>query len=339
MGENGNELEGEIALKEMVTKLTTRLEPLGAEALRNGLTPFLTLAQTVEAEAVPLEMIRFGRHTFRLTQPDSGLKELADTIKRHGFVGTLVGRRKGSMIEVAFGERRVRAAELAGLKTVPVQVRELNDKAMFELALEENFLSSKLSPLEEALLFQIMLTEEGYTLDLAALRCARTPQYLAERLWLVKYPEIEEALRTGQIEVDTATTLAKVDNKVMRTKMLRQAQALGSSESGPTRFIVTSIGLELPTRVKEETASLKAKPAPDLWVSKGKTTKGSPKTSSTPAEEQYASLEALVKGFVEELKKQELSNLAHDDTWRKKARKLLRSLEDELDNSYKQFKS
>jgi ParB family chromosome partitioning protein len=340
MNENSGEFDGhKTVLKEMVTKLTTRLEPLGTEVLRGGISPFLTLAQTVEVEAVPLEMLRFGRHTFRLARPDSGLKELAEAIKRHGFVGSLIGRRKGSMIEVAFGERRVRAAELVGLKTVPVQVRELSDSTMFELALEENFLYSTLSPLEEALLFQKMLLEGGYTLESVALRCSRTPQYITERLLLVKYPEVEEVLRTDQLEVDTALSLAKIENKVMRTKMLKQALALGNSESGPTRFIVTSIGLELPphTSKEEEPTSTKAPPPTELWGTKGKAKKH--KTGLTSLEDQYASIEDLVKVFVGELKKQELSSLAQDDIWRKKTRKLLRNLEDELDSSYKLLKS
>ena len=65
----------EARLKSMVTNLTTRLEPLGAEALRSGLTAFITPSQAVDVEAVPLEMIRFGRYTFRLSRPDSGLEE------------------------------------------------------------------------------------------------------------------------------------------------------------------------------------------------------------------------------------------------------------------------
>jgi ParB family chromosome partitioning protein len=321
----------------MVTKLTTRLEPLGAEALRSGLTAFITPAQPVEVEAVPLEMIRFSRHTFRLGHSGVGLEELSEAIKRHGFVGALIGRRKGSMIEVAFGERRVRAAEMAGLHTIPVQVRELDDTGMFELALEENFLYAPLTPLEEAQLFHKMLHEGGYTLETAAQRAARSPQYVSERLLLVQYPEITEALRLDKIEVSTATALAKIEDKIMRAKMLRQALALGDDDAMPSRFIVTSIGLEPGSSSGEEIrAATEAEVALQSWTKgKGKKRKGGPNSM----EEQFAGLEGLVGNFVRDLRKQDLSTLARDDNWRKKARKLLRMLEDELDNSYKQLKS
>ncbi len=345
MSESNIESNGhEATLKAMVSNLTTRLEPLGAEALRSGLAAFITPAQTVEVEAVPLEMIRFSIHTFRLTAPGDNLTGLSDSIKRRGFVGALVGRRKGSMIEIAFGERRVRAAEIAGLKVIPVHVRELDDTAMLELALEENFLQHRLSPLEEGLLFQKLLAEGKYSLETLAQHCTRSVEYVADQLLLVKYPEVQEALRAGRLEVETARALAKIDDRIMRAKMLRQALALGHSESGPTRFIVTSVGLDLPSHSvaeeeKESSGESEVAP-PQLWGANGKPKKQAAKRGTLVSlENQYASLETLVNGFVRDLKRQELPLLAQEDSWRKRTRKLLRTIEDELENSFKRLKS
>jgi ParB/RepB/Spo0J family partition protein len=326
-------------LKAMVNGLTTRLEPLGAEALRSGLSAFITPSQPVEIEAVPLEMIRFSRYTFRYSHSDPGLEALSEAMKQHGFVGALVGRRKGSMVEVAFGERRVRAAELAGLSTIPVQIRDLEDSAMFELALEENFLYAKLNALEKALLFKKMLNEGGYTVEAIAQRCARPVEYVNKHLLLVKYPEIEEMLRAGRIESATARALAKIDDQVMRAKMLRQALALGPDESIPARFIVTTVGLE-PAVASEAQPEEQSEVPTQLWNGKRKAKKNATKKKpSVDLEDQYNALETLVNDFITELANQGLSALSQDDGWRKKSRKLLRSLEDELDDKLRELKS
>jgi len=332
------------SLKAMVSQLTTRLEPLGAEALRSGLTAFITPTQLLEVEAVPLEAIRFSRYNFRLSSSQSNLDALSDSIRQRGFVGTLIGRRKGSMVEVAFGERRVKAADQAGLKTIPVQVRELDDAAMFELALEENFLASPLSPLEEAHIFKKMLNEANYSLETIGVRCARPLDYVADSLRLTQYPEIEEALRAGRLEIDSARALAKIEDGVMRLKLLRQAMTLGRGESVPTRFVVTTVGFELPQRnspiTELEAASEARSETPNqLWGANGKSKKtAGRKKSALVLESQYQNLESLVNNFVRDLKHQELATLAETDEWREKSRKLFRMLEDELDTSFKQLK-
>ncbi len=319
----------------------TRLEPLGAEALRSGLAAFITPAPNSELEQVPLEQLRFAHSSFRRASLESGLEELSEAIRKQGFVGALIGRRRGKIVELAFGERRIEAAKRAGLKNVPVQLRELDDDTMFELALQESFMGSQLTALEEALIFKKMLDDNKYSISSIASCCARSTAQVAESLLLVQFSEIEEALLAGRIDAETAKALAKIDNKVMRTRLLHTAMALETGHTMPARFIVAFPGYELPEGEEPEINSEdtpQGESATQLWGANGKNKKAGKKNPAI-LEAQYSILEVLVNNFVSELKKQELSALGEDEEWRKKSRRLLKSLEAAIEIEAKQLKA
>ena len=79
-----------------------------------------------------------------------GVERLSKSIKKHGFWGVLMAREKGGTYELAFGERRLRAAKVAGLKEIPIEVRKLSDEEMAELCVKENALQEGIPPLERA---------------------------------------------------------------------------------------------------------------------------------------------------------------------------------------------
>ena len=87
------------------------------------------------------------------------LAELADSIKRYGILQPLLVQKKGTFYEIIAGERRWRAAKIAGLKEIPVVLREYNKQESMEIALIENVQRSDLNPIEEALAYQRLVTE------------------------------------------------------------------------------------------------------------------------------------------------------------------------------------
>lgn len=97
---------------------------------------------------VPIELIKPNPFNERKSFDPKSLEELADNIKLRGFLGSLVGRKKGTFIELAFGSRRLKAAQKIGLKTLPVEVQELSDNEMGFLATSENSLRENVNDRE-----------------------------------------------------------------------------------------------------------------------------------------------------------------------------------------------
>ncbi len=315
---------GEASLKSMVNRFATRLEPLGAEALRGGLSAFISPSQITEVEAVPLEMIELGRESYRI-KPDEevDLAALTEAMRLRGFTSILVGRRKASKVEVAFGERRLKAAAIAGLKTIPVLIRDWEDKTFLELGVTENFLFASLSPLEEANLFKGLLDQAAYSPEALANIINRPPGYLEDRLALIKYSEVKEALALRQINSATALELARVESQILRGKMLRQAVGQGFNKDLPARFIITTIG-GAPNAPGPENLSLEPQQPvpPKLWGSSGsskkKAVRKEVRKQGPTIENQFETLEGIISSFRREYRSLNLELLLQEDGLRRK---------------------
>ncbi len=138
----------------------------------------------------------------------AAIQELADSIREQGIVQPLIVRPQGDGFELIAGERRWRAAQLLGLKEIPVLVREADDRMVLELALIENLQRENLNPIEEALGYaqlseQFQLTQEDVSLKVGKSRAA-----IANALRLLKLaPEVQTLLRDGQISVGHAKVI------------------------------------------------------------------------------------------------------------------------------------
>jgi ParB family chromosome partitioning protein len=177
----------------------------------------------------------------RRSFPPDSLEELAVSIRRHGFYGhllvremarPLVSTRPGQALrgvgmdyEIAYGERRLRAAKLADLETIPVQVRDLSDRDMLEIALTENVLREDLHPIEEAHGYRRLQDEMGYSVRQIGERIGKSKSYVATLLTLLRYPDIEQAMYTGNLPVRTAEELAKIADKDERRYFTAQVKA------------------------------------------------------------------------------------------------------------------
>ncbi|RLA86339.1 MAG: chromosome partitioning protein ParB [Deltaproteobacteria bacterium] len=139
---------------------------------------------------------------------EKGLEELASSIREKGLLQPLIVRSRGEGYEIVAGERRWRAALRAGLKKVPVIVREVSDREALEIALVENLQRQDLNPLEEAEAYRVLIEDFGYTQEEVAKRVGKDRSSVANALRLLKLPaEVKEALKEGRITAGHARAI------------------------------------------------------------------------------------------------------------------------------------
>jgi ParB family transcriptional regulator, chromosome partitioning protein len=146
------------------------------------------------------------------------LRELADSIQEQGIVQPLIVRAQGNNFELIAGERRWRAAQIAGLTEVPVLVREADDRAVLEMALIENLQRENLNPIEEALGYSQLVSQFQLTQELVASKVGKSRAVVANALRLLKLPgELQGFIREGRLSVGHAKViLGLTDEKQQR---------------------------------------------------------------------------------------------------------------------------
>lgn len=175
------------------------------------------------AVEVPVESIRPNPYQPRKTFDKEKLKELSESIKKHGIIQPLIVCKKGLNYELVAGERRLRAAKLAKLQKVPVLVREFDEKQMRELSLVENIQRHDLNPLEEAKAIQELMKQCDYTQAQAAERLGRSRAAVANLLRMLNLPEelqtmvAEERVTAGQMRPLLALADREQQLKIGRT--------------------------------------------------------------------------------------------------------------------------
>jgi ParB family transcriptional regulator, chromosome partitioning protein len=168
---------------------------------------------------------------------DSTLQDLAASLRQSGVIQPVVVRRLGQGYQLIVGERRWRAAQLAGLTQIPAVVREATDAQTLELALVENLLREDLNPMEEAEAYQRLLSEFGWTQEELAQRVGRDRSTIANCLRLLKLPEgIQADLRSGQLTMGHARallSLASAEEQLrLREQILAHSWSVRATEEG-----------------------------------------------------------------------------------------------------------
>lgn len=136
------------------------------------------------------------------------LRELTESIRSKGVIQPLVVRRQGVGFQIIAGERRWRAAKLAGLKSVPVVVKDVTDAEMIEIALIENIQREDLNPIEEAEAYRQLIEEHGLTQEQLADQVGRQRSTVANTLRLLKLPEeMKRSLLTGDLSMGHARAI------------------------------------------------------------------------------------------------------------------------------------
>jgi ParB family chromosome partitioning protein len=181
----------------------------GLDALLGADAPPLPAADPMVPTALPLGQLQPGRYQPRTRMDETALQELAESIRQHGLMQPIVVRPiAASRWEIIAGERRFRAARLAGLAEVPVVVREVGDEQALALALIENIQREDLNPLEEAQAIRRLIAEFGYTHEQAAEAIGRSRSATSNLLRLLALAEpVQTMLLAGDIEMGHARAL------------------------------------------------------------------------------------------------------------------------------------
>jgi ParB family chromosome partitioning protein len=142
-----------------------------------------------EIRELPLERISPNPFQPRRVFDEASLRELADSIRDHGVIQAVTVRPRGGNYELVVGERRFRAAKLAGLQEIPAVVRDLADTDLMEIAIIENLQREDLNPVDEAEGFRQLMERLSYTQEKLAERVGKSRPYVANSLRLLSLPE------------------------------------------------------------------------------------------------------------------------------------------------------
>ena len=158
------------------------------------------------------------------------LQELAESISSSGLVQPIVVRRKGDRFEIVAGERRWRAAQIAGLLKVPVHVSDIADERLLQTALIENIQREDLNPIEEALAYKRLGDESGLTQEQIAAAVGKDRATVANHLRLLRLPDqVRARVAGGELSMGHARALLAVEDESILVKAVDQVIAGGLS--------------------------------------------------------------------------------------------------------------
>lgn len=180
------------------------------------------------------------------------LNELADSIRTYGMISPIVVKKRGALYEIVAGERRWRAARIAGLKEIPVVIKEVDEKTSRELSIIENIQRDDLNAVEEARAYQSLIEEYGLTQEEVAARVAKNRSTITNSLRLLKLePEILTLLQDGKITQGHARALLAVEDTELRKKIAEKC----TKENLSVREIETLVKLDKLSKAKKEKKS------------------------------------------------------------------------------------
>jgi ParB family transcriptional regulator, chromosome partitioning protein len=210
--------------------------------LGRGLGALLSSPGSASSDALstvelPVDSITPNPKQPRKDFDDKALQDLAASLRQSGVLQPVVVRRLGEGYQLVVGERRWRAAKLAGMARIPAVVREVSDAESLELALVENLLREDLNPMEEAEAYQRLLAEFGWTQEELAQRVSRDRSSIANCLRLLKLPELIHAdLRAGRLTMGHARALLSLDSPAeqlrLRDEILAHSWSVRATEEG-----------------------------------------------------------------------------------------------------------
>ena len=164
------------------------------------------------------------------------LQELADSIRQHGVVQPILLRQNGERYVIVAGERRFRAARLAGLDQVPAIVKDLDEAQVMEVALIENLQREDLNPFEEAAAIRFLMQQHDLTQEEVSKRLSKSRPAIANSLRLLSLPEpVQAYLRNGKLQAGHARALAGLQDPeaqaVLADKIVGEGLSVRAAES------------------------------------------------------------------------------------------------------------
>lgn len=258
----------------------------GLEALLGAVPDFS--AGSGELSSVPITQLQAGKYQPRSRMDEGALNELAESIREQGVMQPILVRAAGKKngtesYEIIAGERRYRAAQMAGLDSIPALIKHVDDQTAAAMALIENMQREDLNPLEEAQGIHRLITDFGFTHEQAAGAVGRSRSAVSNLLRLLNLAKpVQTMLMAGDIDMGHARALLSVDgatqitlaSQVIAKRMsVREAEKLvanaiaGKAETGKRRVSEKSADIE---KLEEELSDLLATPVSFRVNSKGR---------------------------------------------------------------------
>ena len=198
----------------------------------------------------------------RKTFDKEKLEELAESIKLHGVVQPIVVRKLGERYSIIAGERRYRAARMAGLATVPVVVRDMDEMQAREVALIENIQRENLNPIEEAAAIKSLMDLHDLTQEEVSKRISKSRPAVSNTIRLLSLPdEVQDMVKQGQLQAGHARAILSIPDDLNRTIIARRIAQSGASVREAERIVKAELNPKMePAAPKAE----KRTPDPDL---------------------------------------------------------------------------
>ena len=188
-----------------------------AKGLGKGINALFNNIEVEQGEVVneiSLKELRPNPYQPRKVFSEEAIEELKQSILLHGILQPIIARKSIKGYEIVVGERRYRAAAAAGLKTVPVVVRQMTEQQMMELAILENLQREDLNPIEEAFAYQTLLERLNLTQDELAKRLGKSRPHITNHVRLLSLPEeIKNYISEGKISMGHGRALLALKNK------------------------------------------------------------------------------------------------------------------------------
>ena len=209
-------------------------------------------SESVEEQLVKIRLVEPNRNQPRKEFDEAELQELADSILRYGVIQPLLVREKDGHYEIIAGERRWRAAKLAGLKEIPVIVRDYTEQEAAEISLIENIQRKDLNPIEEAQAYQKLIEDYGMTQEALSEALSKSRTVITNSLRLLKLPEpVLEMVARGDLSTGHAKVLLGLDNaddlKKAADQVLEKSLSVRETET-----LVRSFSEKKPRKEKKE---------------------------------------------------------------------------------------
>lgn len=196
-------------------------DKVNAENINMGIETDSSVKEPVAT--VKISLVEPNREQPRKFFDEEGITELADSIRQYGVIQPLIVQNKGSYYEIVAGERRWRAAREAGLKEIPVIIRDLSDQEKMEISLIENIQREDLNPIEEAKAYKRLLDEFHLKQDEVAKRVSKSRTAVTNSMRLLKLcEEVQQMVIDGQLSNGHARCLITIEDPETQTGLARQ---------------------------------------------------------------------------------------------------------------------
>ena len=174
----------------------------------------VSTAKTNDILEISLDEIRSNPYQPRKTFNEESLQELAESIKEYGIVEPIIVKKSIKGYELVAGERRTKAAKMAGLETIPAIIKDFNDQEMMEIALIENIQRENLNPIDEALAYENIIKISNMTQEEFARKFGKSRSHVTNMLGLLKLPNATKKLvEENKISMGHARALSKLNDE------------------------------------------------------------------------------------------------------------------------------